>query len=103
STSGLIAKDDGGKVLVSKSLLEKKVASLLAAEACVCSQVVRLGITNGVDSVEIKDDVLTNHWYLEGKGNESLIEKLWGLRIIEEGASVMGIDFSSHNLCSLRG
>lgn len=59
SASGLIAKDDSGKVLISKSSLKKKVASLFAAEACVCSQAVRLGISNGVDSVEIKCDELT--------------------------------------------
>ncbi|MBA0781744.1 hypothetical protein Gotri_002634 [Gossypium trilobum] len=102
SASGLIVKDDSGKVLVSKSLLEKKVASLFAAEACVCSQAVRLGISTRVDSVEIKDDALTNRWDLEGKGNESLIERLRGLRITEEGASVTGLDLLSRNPCGLR-
>ncbi|MBA0814712.1 hypothetical protein Gohar_020522, partial [Gossypium harknessii] len=91
SASELIAKNDSGKVLVSKSLLEKKVASVFTAEACVCSQAVRLGISNGVDSVKIKDDALT-----------SLIERFRELRITEEGASVTGLDLSSRNPCGLR-
>ncbi|KAH1114701.1 hypothetical protein J1N35_008079 [Gossypium stocksii] len=59
STSSLIARDDSGKVLVSKSSLERKVASSFTAEACACSQAVRLGISMGVDLVEIEGDALT--------------------------------------------
>ncbi|MBA0666357.1 hypothetical protein Goklo_002776 [Gossypium klotzschianum] len=78
SASGLTAKDDSGKVLVSKSLLEKKVASLFTAEACVCSQAVRLGISNGVDLVEIKDDASTREEevYLEGSVPSYTIKSL---------------------------
>ncbi|MBA0842369.1 hypothetical protein Goarm_002197, partial [Gossypium armourianum] len=101
SASGLIAKNDSGKVLVSKSLLEKKVASLFTAKACVCSQAVRLGISNGVDSVKIKDDALTVIKNVS-KGNESLIERFRGLRITEEDASVTGLDLSSRNSYGLR-
>ncbi|MBA0587272.1 hypothetical protein Gorai_000404, partial [Gossypium raimondii] len=55
----LVARNDRGKVLVSKSILENRIASPFAAEACACSQAVRLGIGMGVDEVEIEGDALT--------------------------------------------
>ncbi|MBA0739572.1 hypothetical protein Gogos_012833, partial [Gossypium gossypioides] len=56
STLRLVARNDRGKVLVSKSVLENRIASPFAAEACACSQAVRLGIGMGVDEVEIEGD-----------------------------------------------
>ncbi|MFQ6631094.1 hypothetical protein Gotur_009049 [Gossypium turneri] len=55
----LVARNDRGKVLVSKSILENRIASPFAAKACACSQAVRLGIGMGVDEVEIEGDALT--------------------------------------------
>ncbi|MBA0678134.1 hypothetical protein Goari_019496, partial [Gossypium aridum] len=59
STSRLIARDNSGEVLVSKSSLERKVASSFTTETYAYSEMVRLGISMGVDLVEIEGDVLT--------------------------------------------
>lgn len=59
SAMGLVARNDRGEVLVSKSTLNKEVAFLFAAEARAYSKAVRLGISMGVEMVEIKGNALT--------------------------------------------
>ncbi|MBA0552129.1 hypothetical protein Golob_022968, partial [Gossypium lobatum] len=105
STSRLIARDNSGEVLVSKSSLERKVASSFTTETCAYSEMVRLGISIDIqdykdvfkasdssifhviaieslkreEEVYLKDLCLLmpyKHWILEGKENESMTESL---------------------------
>ncbi|KAG8480775.1 hypothetical protein CXB51_025443 [Gossypium anomalum] len=59
SALGLVARNDRGEVLVLKLTLNKEVASLFAVEARAYSKAVRLGISMGVEIVEIEGNALT--------------------------------------------
>lgn len=59
SAVGLVVRNDRGEVLVSKSVVENRIASSFVAEACTCAHAVRLGITMCLDAVEIEGDALT--------------------------------------------
>ncbi|MFQ6658912.1 hypothetical protein Gotur_027999 [Gossypium turneri] len=58
STSGMVARNDRGEVLASQATLEEATASRFAAEACACTQAVRLRIQMGARKVEIEGDAL---------------------------------------------
>ncbi|MBA0847839.1 hypothetical protein Goshw_024237 [Gossypium schwendimanii] len=61
SALGLVARNDRREVLVSKSTLNKEVASFFAAEAPAYSKAVRLRISMGVEMVEIKRQCINNN------------------------------------------
>ncbi|MBA0785453.1 hypothetical protein Gotri_027627 [Gossypium trilobum] len=50
SASGLVARNERGEVIVSKSVLANRIASSFAVEAFACSQAVRLGMGMGMQS-----------------------------------------------------
>ncbi|MBA0813162.1 hypothetical protein Gohar_027037 [Gossypium harknessii] len=68
----MVAQNDKGEVLVSKSTLNMEVASPFAMEACACAQAVRLGLAMGVKKIETEGDTLT----IITKCQSTAIEKL---------------------------
>ncbi|MBA0725251.1 hypothetical protein Golax_021848, partial [Gossypium laxum] len=69
----MVAQNDKGEVLVSKSTLNMEVASPFAMEACACAQAVRLGLAMGVKKIET-EDMLWSRWDLKDKENGSPID-----------------------------
>ncbi|MBA0749557.1 hypothetical protein Gogos_003469 [Gossypium gossypioides] len=92
SASRMVAQNDKGEVLVSKSTLNIEVASPFATEACACAQAVRLGLAMGVKKIETKGDTLT----IITKCQSTAIEKLkidmpwsrWDLEDKENGSTI---------------
>ncbi|MBA0770233.1 hypothetical protein Gotri_018893, partial [Gossypium trilobum] len=59
SRSGVVVRNDRGKVLASKFVFHKDVASSFAVEALACSQAVQLGESMGLAILVIEGDALT--------------------------------------------
>lgn len=58
SRSGMVVRNDRGKVLASKFVFHKDVASSFAVEALACSQAVQLGESMGLAILVIEGDAL---------------------------------------------
>ncbi|MBA0780212.1 hypothetical protein Gotri_004342, partial [Gossypium trilobum] len=88
----MVAQNDKGEFLVSKSTLNMEVASPFAMEACACAQAVRLGLAMGVKKIETEGDTLE----IIMKFQSTTIEKLkidmpwtrWDLKDKENGSPI---------------
>lgn len=59
SASGIVARDNDGKILASKSLLANNVPSSFAAEALACLHAIQVGLDQGWADVIIEGDAMT--------------------------------------------
>lgn len=59
AATGLVVRDSSGAVLVSKSVIDDRIATPFASEASDCVHAVRLGLQLGLEKVEIEGDSLT--------------------------------------------
>ncbi|MBA0635106.1 hypothetical protein Godav_024728 [Gossypium davidsonii] len=96
----MVARNDRGEVLASQATLEEATASHFAAEACACTQAVRLRIQMGARKVEIEGDALWILYALADKERGSLTEGWGGAKPMERmlRIGILSLEASSSRL-----